>query len=73
MTDYEKDYNRWKNGQSFNGRCDPEPKRSDYDEYGFKANTVIYENNLILDKYLVNTYGIEYVRQNPIMKIIKKK
>ena len=51
MTDYEKDYNRWKNDQSFNGRYNPEPKRSDYDEYGFKPNTVIYE--IINKNYLV--------------------
>ena len=43
MTDYEKDYNKWKNDQSFSGRYDLEPKRSDYDEYGFKPNNVIYE------------------------------
>ena len=71
MTDYEKDYNKWKNDQSFSGRYDLEPKRSDYDEYGFKPNNVIYENNLILDKYLVDMYGIEYARQYPLTKITK--
>ena len=71
MTDYEKDYNKWKNDQSFSGRYDLEPKRSDYDEYGFKPNNVTYENNQILDKYLVDMYGIEYARQYPLMKITK--
>ena len=61
MTDYEKDYNRWKNDQSFNGRCDPEPKRSDYDEYGFKPNNVIYENNK--EKIKINRF-IKYDKEN---------
>ena len=32
---------------------------------------MLYENNLILDKYLVDMYGIEYARQYPLMKITK--
>lgn len=65
MTDYEKDFNHWQNDHSVYSDFTPEPKRSDYDEYGYKPENVVYDGNLVLDKYLVNTYGIEYARKNP--------
>jgi len=65
MTDYEKDYNAWKNDQSVYSDFKPEPKRSDYDEHGYKKGSVIYDGKLVLDKYLVKTYGMDYARKNP--------
>ncbi len=65
MTDYEKDFNHWQNDHSTYSDFMPEPKRSDYDENGYKPENVVYDGNLVLDKYLVNTYGIEYARKNP--------
>ena len=50
MTDYEKDFKHWQNDNSLYSDFMPEPKRSDYDEYGYKKNSVIYDGNLILDK-----------------------
>ena len=66
MTDYERDYSDWKHNQSKMRDFEPTPNRNDYDEYGYKKGSVVYEGNLILDPYLINTYGIEYARQNPL-------
>ena len=71
MTDYEKDFNHWQNDQSVYSDFIPAPKRSDYDEHGYKKDSVVYDGNLVLDKYLVNTYGIEYARKNP-REVLKK-
>lgn len=71
MTDYEKDFNHWQNDNSLYSDFMPEPKRSDYDEYGYKPENVIYDGNLVLDKYLVDVYGIEYARKNP-REVLKK-
>ena len=71
MTDYEKDYRHWYNDQSKYGDFTPEPNRDDYDENGYKKGKVVYEDNLILDPYLIETYGIEYARKNPLERLTK--
>lgn len=69
MTDYERDYNRWKHDQSKARDFEPAPDPKDYDENGFKKGEVVYEGNLVLDSYLISTYGIEYARQNPLRRL----
>ena len=66
MTDYERDYSSWKYSQSKARDFEPAPNRNDYDEYGYRKGSVVKERNLILDPYLISTYGIEYARQNPL-------
>ena len=64
MTDYEKDQEYWKD--------EPYPiviDRKNYDEHGYRKGTVTYEDGKVLDNYLIQTYGIEYARQNPIRKL----
>ncbi len=66
LTEYEKDLERWE--------CDSsgtisKPNKKDYDEFGYKKGTVTYEDGKILDNYLIEIYGIEYARQNPLRKI----
>ena len=71
MTDYEKDFNHWQNDQSTYSDFIPEPKHSDYDENGYKPGNVVYDGKLVLDKYLVETYGMDYARKNP-REVLKK-
>jgi hypothetical protein len=66
MTDYDRDYYNWKHDQSKARDFEPGPDRNDYDENGYKKGSVVYEGDLILDPYLIETYGIEYARQNPL-------
>jgi hypothetical protein len=66
MTDYDRDYYNWKHDQSKARDFEPEPDRNDYDESRYKKGSVVYEGDLILDPYLIETYGIEYARQNPL-------
>lgn len=73
MTDYERDLWRWKNDQSKQGDFDPEPDRNDYDEYGYKKGSVVYENGFILDPYLITLYGKEYALKYPLGKYDKEK
>ena len=68
MTDYERDYNDWKNNQSKARDFEPAPDRSEYDDNGYRKGSVIYEGDKILDPYLIEMYGIEYARQNPIRR-----
>jgi len=68
MTDYERDYNNWQRDQSKARDFEPAPDRSNYDENGYKKGSVVYEGDKILDSYLIQTYGIEYARENPIRK-----
>lgn len=37
-------------------------------ELDFKIGTVIYDGDLILDTHLVDTFGIDHARENPIGK-----
>ncbi len=69
MTDYERDYNSWVMDQSKYRDFEPAPDPSDYDENGYKKGKVVYEGNLVLDPYLINIYGIEYARQNPLRRL----
>lgn len=68
MTDYEKDYNDWRNTKSKARDFEPAPDRSNYDENGYRKGSVVYDGNLILDPYLIEIYGIDYARQNPIRR-----
>lgn len=45
------------------------PDRNDYDRYGYRKGTVTYDGNLILDNYLISTYGYEYAKQHPLKRI----
>ena len=68
MTDYERDMYNWKHEsyqQEMNSGAEC-PNRDDYDEHGYKEGSVIYEGNKVLDPYLVQVYGIDYARNNPI-------
>lgn len=69
MADYEKDYQNWKVQHDNSHYTTPEPNRDDYDENGYKKDSVKYEDNLILDPYLINMYGIDYARQHPLKKL----
>ena len=69
MTDYERDYARWQNDQSFSGRFEPEPRRSDYDRFGYKIGSVTYHKGLILDNYLIKIYGMDYAIKNPLQRL----
>ena len=76
MTDYERDYYDWYNDQSKAGDFRPEPNREDYDEFGYSKNhshSGVIEGNKVLDQYLIDTYGIEYARQNPLNAIEEQK
>ena len=66
MTDYEHDLWVWKNDQSKYWDFIPEPNRNNYDEHGYKKGSVVYENGLILDTYLINLYGKEYAINNAL-------
>lgn len=65
MTEYERDLEKWKN-EPYPIISTPRPNREDYDDNGYKKGTVTYEDGKILDNYLIQTYGIEYARQNPL-------
>lgn len=69
MTDWERDYSSWRNDQSKARDFEPAPNREDYDELGYRKGSVLYEGDLVLDPYLIETYGIEYARQNPLRKL----
>ena len=73
MTDYERDLRRWKTDQSKQGDFVPEPDRNDYDAYGYKKGSVVYENGFILDPYLITLYGKEYALKYPLGKYDKEK
>lgn len=76
MTDYERDYYDWYNDQSKAGDFRQEPNREDYDEFGnlkHHSHNRVIEGNKVLNKYLIDTYGIEYARQNPLNVIEKDK
>ncbi len=66
MTDYEHDLWAWKNDQSKYGDFTPEPNRNNYDEHGYKKGSVVYENGLILDPYLIELYGKDYAINNAL-------
>lgn len=74
MTDYERACYEWEHNQSKANEMRPAPNRDDYDEHGYlKSNPhVMYEDNKILDQYLIDTYGIEYAQQNPLKTDINK-
>ena len=67
MNDYQKDILNYSVGVNHNNEMD-EPRLKDYDENGYKKGSVTYEDNLILDNYLIQIYGIEYARQHPLKK-----
>ena len=67
MTDYEKDLEKWKN-EPYPIIDTPKPNREDYDDLGYKKGTVTYEDDKVLDNYLIQMYGIEYARQNALRK-----
>lgn len=72
MTDYERDYSSWKHDQSKARDFESAPDPSDYDENGYKKdskNRPVRDGSLELDPYLIETYGIEYARQNPLRRI----
>lgn len=66
MTDYEHDLWLWKNDQSKYGDFSEAPNRNDYDELGYKKNSVVYEKGLILDPFLIKNYGKEYAINNKL-------
>lgn len=68
MTDYDNDMLNYNVGVDRDNEMDI-PERNSYDEHGYKKGSVTYEDGKILDNYLVQMYGIEYARQNPL-KII---
>lgn len=68
MTDYEHDLYMWRTDQSKYADFSSGPDRNDYDKYGYKKGSVVYEDGLILDKYLINTYGKDYAINNPLGK-----
>lgn len=67
MNDYQKDVLNHSVGVNCYNELD-EPRLSDYDENGYRNGSVTYEDNLILDNYLIQMYGIEYARKYPIGK-----
>lgn len=69
MTDYERDYQNWKVQHDYSYYTTKEPNLDDYDENGYRKGSVKYEDNLILDPYLISVYGIEYARQHPLKKL----
>lgn len=68
MTDYEKDMEKWKD-EPYPIIDTKMPNPNDYDEQGYRKGTVTYEDGKVLDNYLIQTYGIEYARQNPLKTI----
>lgn len=71
MTDYEKDLKEYlsQSRESYLNGGVKAPDPNDYDENGYKKGSVTYEDGLVLDNYLVNLYGIEYARKNPLKKL----
>lgn len=71
MTDYERDLMNWeiKDRSGMPNGPDKMPVPEDYDENGYKEGSVKYENGLVLDPYLIQMYGIEYARKNPIKRL----
>lgn len=71
MTDYEKDLAQYEfeANNTYYGQQNPKPNPKDYDEYGYKKGSVKYEDNLILDPYLIQMYGIQYAKEHPLKKL----
>lgn len=65
MTDYDNDMLNYNSGVNRQNEMDI-PDRGNYDEHGYKKGTVTYEDGKVLDNYLIQIYGIEYARQNPL-------
>lgn len=62
---YTDDYRNW----SVSRDNSAGPDRNDYDRYDYRKGTVTYDGNLILDNYLISTYGHEYAKQHPLKRI----
>ncbi len=62
---YINDYSNW----SVRNDNSAGPDRNEYDRYGYRKGTVTYDGNLILDNYLIITYGYEYAKQHPLKRI----
>ena len=71
MTDYEKDMVNWRVAENSGAPYGAEemPVRENYDENGYRKGSVKYEDGLILDQYLIQMYGIEYAKKNPIGRV----
>lgn len=70
-TQYDKDFKNWQREQSKQGDFISSPNRNDYDNNGFKKGEVTYEGTNVLDPYLIEIYGIDYARKNPICVLEK--
>jgi hypothetical protein len=71
MTDYERDLMNWEIKERSGSPYGPDkmPVPEDYDENGYRKGSVKYEDGLVLDQYLVQMYGIEYAKKNPIGRV----
>lgn len=69
MSDYTSDVARWERDCEYTLDPGAPPDRNDYDEHGFKKGSVTYVGNLVLDNYLIRTYGLEYAMRSPLKRL----
>lgn len=68
MSTYEHDMAQWNFHADHDFNVPERPNRNDYDSHGYKKGTVTYKDGLILDNYLITTYGMEYAMREPLGK-----